>query len=232
VVVRRAAATVLQVDHLEIARGEVLALVGPNGAGKTTFLLTIARLLKPQAGEIIFDGKSLDDWDPLTYRRSLSFVFQSPLLLDMSVAENVGLGLGFRGMAMAERQVRVMKWLRRLGIGSLAKRRAGELSGGESQRVSLARAFVLDPKLLLLDEPFPGLDPPARLKLFDDLAALLSHDHRTAILVTHNLQEAERLGNRVGVMIGGALRQVGTPREIRARPADAQVAAFVRSMPR
>jgi tungstate transport system ATP-binding protein len=230
--IRRSKATVLEVPSLDVAKGEVLAVVGPNGAGKTTFLLALANLLGRQEGEIIFAGKSIKHWNVLEHRRRISLVFQNPLLLDMSVADNVALGLRFRGRPSVEIEVRVREWLRKLGIQALAKRRASELSGGEAQRACLARAFVLNPELLLLDEPFPALDPPTRLKLLDDLAALLAEDHRTAILVTHNLKEAGKLSDRVAVIVAGRLRQVGPANQIRRRPADAEVAAFLESMPR
>jgi tungstate transport system ATP-binding protein len=229
--VRRSPSVVVEVDDLEVPSGEVLALVGPNGGGKTTLLLAIAHLLGIQNGEIRFKGRDQSEWNALEYRRHISLVFQTPLLLDMSVEDNVALGLRFRGIPDAEAKTRVHDWLERLGIGSLASRPARELSGGEAQRVSIARAFVLDPELLLLDEPFPALDPPAREKLLQDLSALLSHNHRTALLVTHNLAEAARLGDRVGVFIGGRLRQVGRPAEVKRHPADRDVADFLRSMP-
>src|SRR5215216_4829521 len=130
---------VLQVDSLDIQRGETLTMVGPNGAGKSTLLLALARLLNPSKGEILYDGKSLMQWDELEYRRKISFVFQSPLLMDMTVEQNVALGLKFRGTPKEEAHQRVGKWMRHLGVESLAKRRAGQLSGGEAQRVSLAR---------------------------------------------------------------------------------------------
>jgi tungstate transport system ATP-binding protein len=230
-VVRRLGRTVLEVPALELQKGEVLALVGPNGAGKTTLMLVLARLLIPHSGRIVFDRRPLSQWNALEYRRKTSFVFQSPLLLDMTVAQNVALGLRFRGLEKERIRQRVNHWLKMLGITGLSARRAGELSGGEAQRVSLARAFVLEPELLLLDEPFSGLDPPARLKLLEDLTALLGADHRTVLIVTHNLGEAARLGDRVAVIIGGRLRQVGPARQIRAWPADDEVAAFLKGKP-
>lgn len=230
--IRRSKVMVLDVPSLDVEKGEVLAVVGPNGAGKTTFLLALANLLGRQEGEILFAGKSVRRWDALDHRRRISLVFQNPLLLDMSVSDNVALGLRFRRRPAAEIQNRVSEWLHKLGIQNLAERRAGELSGGEAQRTCLARAFVLNPELLLLDEPFPALDPPTRLKLLDDLAALLADDHRTAVLVTHNLKEAGKLSDRVAVIVGGRLRQVGPANQIKRRPADAEVAAFLESMPR
>ena len=126
---------------------------------------------------------------------------------------------------------RVGKWTRQLGIESLTKRRAGQLSGGEAQRVSLARAFVLEPELLLLDEPFSSLDPPSRARMLEDLSALLAEDHRTAVFVTHNLKEAAKLSQRVAVIVGGRLRQVGPVRQIKAHPADEAVEAFLQELP-
>ncbi len=229
--VRRGERSVLEVSSLDVQRGEVLALVGPNGAGKTTLLLVLARLLEPEAGKIVFDQRPLSQWNALEYRRKTSFVFQTPLLLDMTVAENVALGLKFRRVKKDQIPARVDHWLAQFGITSLAKRRAAELSGGEAQRVSLARAFVLDPQLLLLDEPFSSLDPSARAKLFGDLTALLAADHRTVMIVTHNLKDASKLGDRVAVMVGGRLRQVGSPSQIKSRPADEEVAAFLMDLP-
>lgn len=230
--VRRHGSLVLQVDELDVARGEVLGVVGPNGAGKTTLLLTLARLVGQHQGEIEMAGQPLRQWNSLEQRRRISLVFQNPMLLDMSVSDNVAIGLRLRRMPKAEVRARVNTWLRRLGIENLSRRRAGELSGGEAQRVSLARALVLHPDLLLLDEPFLALDPPARAMLMRDLAELLQHDHRTAILVTHNLKEAAKLSDRVAVIVGGKLRQVGPARQVKAHPADQEVAAFLKTMPR
>ena len=229
--VQRNERAALEIDSLDIRPGETLTVVGPNGAGKSTLLLTLARLLKPSRGEIVYNGKSLKQWDELEYRRRISFVFQSPLLMDMTVEQNVALGLKFRGTGKEETRERAAKWMRQLGVESLAKRRASELSGGEAQRVSLARALVLEPELLLLDEPFAALDPPTHAKLLDDLSALLKEDHRTAVFVTHNLNEAAKVSHRIAVIVGGILRQVGTARQIKSKPADETVAAFLHELP-
>jgi len=230
--IQRNGSDALRVDSLDIHRGETLAVVGPNGAGKSTLLLALARLIRPVSGEIIYDGKSLMQLDELEYRRKISFVFQAPLLMDMTVEQNVALGLKFRGTSKDETRERVGKWIKQTGIESLSKRRAGQLSGGEAQRVSLARAFVLEPELLLLDEPFSSLDPPTRAKLIEDLSALLKADHRTAVFVTHNLNEAAKLSHRIAVIVGGRLRQVGPARQIKAHPADEAVEAFLQELPR
>lgn len=231
VLIRRNGWNMLQVDSLDIQRGETLAVVGPNGAGKSTLLLALARLLQPSRGDILYAGESLEDLDELEYRRRISIVFQAPLLMDMTVEQNVALGLKFRGTPKNEVQARVGEWMRQLGVESLAKRRASRLSGGEAQRVSLARAFVLEPELLLLDEPFSALDPPTRSRLIQDLYHLLEKEHRTAVFVTHNMNEAAKLGHRIAVITGGVLRQVGTLEAIKSHPADQAVAAFLHELP-
>lgn len=229
--IQRGGRNTLEVESLDIQRGETLTVVGPNGAGKSTLLLALAHLLKPARGEIRFDGKSVKQWNDLEYRRRISFVFQAPLLMDMSVEQNVGLGLRFRGVSKEETRERVGRWIQALGIESLAKRRASQLSGGEAQRVSLARAFVLEPDLLLLDEPFVALDPPTHAKLLEDLSNILKEDHRTAVFVTHNLREAAKVSHRIAVVVGGVLRQVGTAKQIKSHPADETVRAFLADMP-
>jgi tungstate transport system ATP-binding protein len=162
----------------------------------------------------------------LEYRRKISFVFQDPLLMDMTVEKNIALGLKFRGVDKEETHARVNKWSKAMGVDSLLGRQAGQLSGGEAQRVSLARAFILNPELLLMDEPFSAVDPPTRAQLLNDLSNLLSQDHRTTIFVTHNLKEAAQVGDRVAVIIQGELKQVGSPGQIRLSPANVKVADF------
>jgi tungstate transport system ATP-binding protein len=135
--------------------------------------------------------------------------------------------LRFRSVAKEEIHHKVPLWLERLGVGHLSKRRAGQLSGGEAQRVSLARALVLEPQLLLLDEPFSALDPPTRSRLLDDLGALLKKTATTTVFVTHDLPEAAQLAGRMGVIISSRLRQLGSPESVFASPADDDVAGFV-----
>jgi tungstate transport system ATP-binding protein len=217
----------LQLDYLEILEGEVLAVVGPNGAGKSTLLLTLARLLRPKQGEIIFSGQPASAVSDTVYRRRLALVMQDPLLFDTSVFENVASGLKFRGAPKDEIRHKVPLWLERLGVAHLSKRRAGQLSGGEAQRVSLARALVLEPELLLLDEPFSALDPPTRSGILDDLGPLLKETFTTTVFVTHDLQEAAQLSGRMAVVIGNRLRQVGQAEALFKAPADDEVARFL-----
>jgi len=226
--IQRNGRDVLKINTLEIQRGETLAVVGPNGAGKSTLLLALARLLKPARGQIAFNGRPISQMDDLEYRRKISFVFQDPLLMDMTVEKNIALGLKFRGAEKEEVRARVGVWSKAMGVDSLLGRRASQLSGGEAQRVSLARAFVLDPELLLMDEPFSAVDPPTRAQLLNDLSSLLSQDHRTTIFVTHNLKEAAQVGDRVAIIINGELKQVGTPRQIKENPADKNVMEFLK----
>jgi tungstate transport system ATP-binding protein len=217
----------LQLDHLVVHDGEILAIVGPNGAGKSTLLLTLARLLKPKRGVILFNGQQAAAESDTTYRRRIGFVMQDPLLFDTTVFDNVASGLRFRGIARSEIQRTVPLWLERLGVAHLSKRKAGQLSGGEAQRVSLARALVLAPQLLLLDEPFSALDPPTRGRLLEDLARLLKETGITTVLVTHDLPEAVQLGTRMAVIIGNRLRQVGSPKDVFSAPEDHEVAQFL-----
>lgn len=225
--VKRGKHPALELDHLSIEKGEVLAVVGPNGAGKSTLLLTLARLLKPERGEIRFSGQQAEAESDTAYRRRIALVMQDPLLFDTSVFDNVASGLRFRGVSRDEIRRNVPLWLERLGVGHLSKRRAGQLSGGEAQRVSLARALVLEPELLLLDEPFSALDPPTRSRLLEDLHTLLSETATTTVFVTHDLPEAVQLAGRIAVIVSNRLRQVGSPAEVFDLPADDEVARFL-----
>jgi len=225
--VKRGNHPALQLDELSILEGEVLAIVGPNGAGKSTLLLTLARLLKPRRGKILFNDGQAEAESDTAYRRRIALVMQDPLLFDTSVFDNVASGLRFRGVSQDVIRRDVPLWLERLGVGHLSKRRAGELSGGEAQRVSLARALVLKPQLLLLDEPFSALDPPTRSRLLEDLGALLDETATTTVFVTHDLDEAAQLAGRMAVIIGNRLRQVGIPADVFAAPFDQDVAQFI-----
>ncbi|HEX9015043.1 MAG TPA: ABC transporter ATP-binding protein, partial [Chloroflexota bacterium] len=227
-VVKRDAVTVLEVPSLSVRRGEVLAVIGPNGAGKSTLLSVLAFLLSPAAGEIRFGGRLVSRRDDLVrLRRRMAVVFQEPLLLDTSVRSNVESGLRIRGVDPRQAAVRSTTWMERFGVSALAERQARKLSGGEAQRVSLARAFALEPELLLLDEPFSALDAPTRASLFDDFERVLRESQITTLFVTHDRTEAMRLGDRIAVMLDGKVAQVGPPEEVFSTPADERVASFV-----
>jgi tungstate transport system ATP-binding protein len=225
--VRRDGRAVLDLDSLSVETGEVLAIVGPNGAGKSTLFLVLARLLKADRGQVMFQGRSIDSLHDLEYRRQIALVLQEPLLLDMSVFENAAIGLKFRGRSRAQVEERVNHWLSRLGVAHLADRPARKLSGGEAQRVSLARAFVLQPDLLLLDEPFTSLDAPTRLRLLDDLKSVLAETRMTTIFITHDLQEARKLATRMAVILDGRIEQCGPPQDVFDQPINERVAGFL-----
>lgn len=225
--VKRGEQAVLQVSELDIHQGEVLAVIGPNGAGKSTLLLVLAHLLLPNRGQVNFRGSPLEKENDLAYRRRIALVLQEPLLMHQSVFDNVAAGLKFRGISRAEIKIRTNSWLDRLDISQLRSRPAHRLSGGEAQRTSLARAFALQPELLLLDEPFSALDAPTRARLLQDLHALLSQTNITTVFITHDLDEALLLGDRVAVLLGGVLRQVGHPQDVFTAPSDGEVASFV-----
>jgi tungstate transport system ATP-binding protein len=219
---------VLDVTALAVREGEVLAVIGPNGAGKSTLLRVLALLETPARGTVAFRGVVPGSpGERLALRRRMASVFQEPLLCDASVAANVRLPLGFRGVDRAEADRRARPWLERLGIAPLADRSARTLSGGEAQRASLARAFAVDPDVLFLDEPFSALDPPTRETLLDDLGRLLEDARTTSVFVTHDRAEALRLGDRVAVVVDGRVAQVGPPAEVFGAPVDAAVARFV-----
>jgi molybdopterin-binding protein len=218
---------VLDVPGLAVRAGEILVVIGPNGAGKSTLLRVMSLLEGPAGGAVRFQGERVGPRDGLTIRRRMASAFQEPLLADTTVAENVAMGLAFRGVSAADAAPRVARWLERLGVGALGPRQARTLSGGEAQRVALARALVVEPELLLLDEPFSALDQPSREALIEDLGAILRADRVTTVLVTHDRGEALALGDRVAVMMGGRILQMDAPPQVFRAPVSEEVARFV-----
>ena len=215
---------VVRAPAFTIAEGEHLAVLGPNGAGKSSLIMALAALL-PSTGELRFRGTLITD--PQAYRRRIAVVLQRPLLLDRSVRENAALGLAIRGVGREARGIRAGAELARLGVAHLAERPAGRLSGGESQRVSIARALAVDPEILFLDEPFSALDAPTREALIADLARVLRERGVTAVMVTHDRDEALSLADRIAVVMNGELRQLDTAEAVFGMPADPEIAAFV-----
>jgi tungstate transport system ATP-binding protein len=226
-IVRYGESAVVDVPILKVREQEALAIMGPNGAGKSTLLRTLAFLEAPAEGAVIFQG------EPVSFRfrelhalhRRIAVIFQEPLLLDGTVFQNVALGLRLRGMK--EETWKVGQWLERFGIAHLSDRPAKSLSGGEAQRASLARAFVLSPELLLLDEPFSALDPPTRDALLADFKGILAETKTTTVFVTHDRDEALALGDRVAVMMNGRILQIDIPEQIFSSPAKEEIARFV-----
>jgi ABC-type sulfate/molybdate transport systems ATPase subunit len=223
---RRGGREVLALDRLDLVAGERLAVLGPNGAGKTTLLRLMAGLEAPSAGTVEVDGVRTVHADA-ELRRRIGFATQRAGLLSTSVRRNVELPLAWRGTGRAERRAAALAALRRLGVEHLADRPAPALSGGEAQRVSLARALALGPRLLLLDEPAAGLDAEARRSFLDDLAALLADRSISVVHVSHRPDEALRLADRVAVLVEGAIRQIDDPSRVVREPADATVARLV-----
>lgn len=224
---------------LTVATGEILVLMGLSGSGKSTLLRAVNGLNPVCRGAVtIFDG----DWscevgsaspaDLLRVRREcVAMVFQQFGLLPWrSVRENVGLGLELAGQTPEQRKAKVDQQLALVGLADWAERKVGDLSGGMQQRVGLARAFVTDAPILLMDEPFSALDPLIRSKLQDELLDLQAKLKRTIIFVSHDLDEAFKIGNRIALMDGGRIVQCGTAREIIANPVSAYVEDFVAHM--
>jgi glycine betaine/proline transport system ATP-binding protein len=224
---------------LTVATGEILVLMGLSGSGKSTLLRGVNALNPVVRGEVrINDGEkmvSVTKADPAALRHlranRVAMVFQQFGLLPWrTVRENVGLGLELAGLSPEERAPRVDAQLALVNLTQWAERRVGELSGGMQQRVGLARAFVTDAPILLMDEPFSALDPLIRAKLQDELLDLQAKLKRTIIFVSHDLDEAFKIGNRIALMEGGRIVQCGTAREIIANPVSDYVAEFVAHM--
>jgi tungstate transport system ATP-binding protein len=226
--VERGGTVILDIPLLTVEEGEVLSLIGPNGAGKTTLLQTLSYLVGPFGGTLFFRGRKVGpDLPVLAYRRALAMAFQDPLLFDTTVFENVASGLRIRGVQKREIRAAVREGLALFGIGGLKDRSARSLSGGEAQRVSLARAFAIRPDVMLLDEPFAALDPRSREPLIEDMQAILRRTRTTTLLVTHDLMESLRLSDRIAVMDRGKICQIGAAHEVLNAPVDEFVASFV-----
>ena len=216
---------VLSVDQLSIEEGEILAIVGPSGSGKST-LLRILNFLEPAtAGELQFDGQQVRRDVSLEVRRRVTTVFQRPQLLNRSVAANVSFGLNVRGI---DANGRIDAALALVGLTDLADQAANDLSGGEMQRVALARALVIQPDVLLLDEPTANLDPH-NVALIEKLVVEQNQSRETTVvLVTHNIFQARRIAHRCALLLDGRLTEVAATEQFFTTPQDPRTAAFVR----
>jgi tungstate transport system ATP-binding protein len=218
---------VLDIPYLEIIKGEIFALVGPSGAGKSTLLRLLNFLEPPASGNIEFDGKTYEGGlaAPLWVRRRVTTVFQRPMLLNQSVWNNVAYGLRLR--SERNRDMDIQAALTAVGLTDMKNQRARTLSGGEAQRVSLARAMVIRPDVLLLDEPTANLDP-YNVHLIEKIMGQLNQESGTTlVLVTHNVFQARRLANRVGFLLDGKLVEVAEVENFFKEPADPRTLAFV-----
>lgn len=219
----------------DIHEGEIFVVMGLSGSGKSTLVRMLNRLIEPSMGEILLNGvdiAKLDNDALLEMRRNtISMVFQSfALMPHMSVIDNVAFGLELSGTDKEERQQRALNALTQVGLEAYAGSFPHELSGGMQQRVGLARALATDPEVLLMDEAFSALDPLIRTEMQDELVKLQATQQRTIVFISHDLDEAIRIGDRIAIMEGGRVVQVGTPDEILRNPADDYVRAFFRDV--
>ncbi len=220
---------VLRDLDLDIEPGEFFALLGPSGSGKSTLLRLIAGFAQHQQGELLLDGEDISGKPP--WARDIGMVFQSYALWPhLSVRDNVAFGLVERRMPRAQIDEKVRAALALVGLADLAGRRPGQLSGGQQQRVALARTIVIEPKVLLLDEPLSNLDKTLRVQMRQELLALQRRLGITTIFVTHDQEEAMTTADRMAVLDKGVVQQVGTPIALFDEPANAFVATFVGTM--
>jgi putative ABC transport system ATP-binding protein len=208
------------VDHTQILRnvdlsvtaGETLTIVGPSGAGKSTLLRLLCRLDEPTGGTVYLDGTDYRDLDPVALRARVGLVPQDPALRDGSVRENVTIGPRLRGESVEPGRVETL--LGRVDLDGYADRAVADLSGGEAQRVAIARTLIIDPEVLLLDEPTASLDPSAQADIETLLSELLTTSDRTAVLVTHDQAQVDRIADRVVRFVDGGVHSQGAPREV------------------
>ncbi|OQS35455.1 quaternary amine ABC transporter ATP-binding protein [Chromobacterium haemolyticum] len=218
-----------------VRAGEIFVLMGLSGSGKSTLIRLINRLLEPSAGQILLDGQDLTRLSPKQLvalrRRDMSMVFQSfALMPHRTVLDNAAFGLEVAGLGRKAREARAREVLEQVGLADFAGKYPHQLSGGMQQRVGLVRALAVNPSLILMDEAFSALDPLKRAELQDLLLQLQREQRRTIVFVSHDLEEALRIGSRIAIMEGGRLVQVGSPREIIECPADDYVRNFFKSV--
>lgn len=221
----------------EVYEGETFCIMGLSGSGKSTLIRHFNRLIEPSVGEVVVQGKDickLNDEDLRQLRsRHVGMVFQNVALLPFrTVLENVALPLEVQGISKKQRREISADALEKVGLKNWAERYPSELSGGMQQRVGIARALATDPKILLMDEPFSALDPLIRKQLQVEFKQLSTHLNKTSIFITHDLEEAIRIGDRIAIMKEGRIVQIGTPEDIVLNPADDYVADFVEGISR
>ncbi|MBT2657412.1 ATP-binding cassette domain-containing protein [Bacillus sp. ISL-18] len=202
--------TILDIPSFKIYDGEFLGIMGPNGAGKSTLLKVLSFLEKQSSGEFLYRNQPVPIGNPpLEWRRSFSVALQQSLLLDGSVFQNIAIGLTLRKVSKPIIKEKVAEWLELFGISHLAKKNALYLSGGEAQRVNLARAMIVEPEILFLDEPFSALDFPTKIRLMEDFKQILEDTRTTTVFVSHDLMEIQYLTNRLSIIVNGQEKQTG-----------------------
>lgn len=220
---------------LSVTSGEIFVVMGLSGSGKSTLVRMLNRLIEPTSGKVLVDGKnvmSMSHAELVNFRRSkTSMVFQSfALMPHLNILDNVSFGLELAGMSKHKRYERAIDALQQVGLEGWGKAFPNELSGGMQQRVGLARGLAVDPDIMLMDEAFSALDPLIRTEMQDELLKLQDQHQRTIVFISHDLDEALRIGDRIAIMAGGRVVQVGTPEEILQNPADDYVRAFFRGV--
>ncbi|MGE5508842.1 MAG: ATP-binding cassette domain-containing protein [Chitinophagales bacterium] len=220
--------TVVKVNELALRPGELFCLVGPSGAGKSTLLRLAALLEQPASGEVRYGGQRVDARSPLALeaRRHTATVFQRPAVFQGTVAENIAYGMRIRGVERGEARAMARREAERVGLGHLFDKPAATLSGGELQRMAVARALATKPEVLFLDEPTANLDP-ANVSLLEGVMAQARNDGTSVLLVTHNLGQARRLADRVGVLWAGELLESGPREELFTSAANVLVRDFL-----
>ncbi len=223
--------------NFDVSQGETFVVMGLSGSGKSTLVRCLIRLVDPTAGSISVDGEDVTEFDSKQlrdFRRSkIAMVFQNfGLLPHKNVLDNAAYGLEVKGMSKQERYAVAEMMLEKVGLTGWEHANQRELSGGMQQRVGLARALAVDPSILLMDEPFSGLDPLIRRQMRDELSALQEEIHKTIIFITHDLDEAITVGDRIAIMRDGEIIQLGTPREIITNPVDDFVREFTQGIPK
>ncbi|WP_026342270.1 ABC transporter ATP-binding protein [Paenibacillus fonticola] len=214
----------------EIEAGEILVLIGPSGCGKTTSMKMINRLIPHTSGKIYVQGKDITQENPVTLRKNIGYVIQQiGLFPHYTIEENVGLIPELKGWSTSKKKERVNEMLRMVGLDPaiFAKRYPKQLSGGQQQRVGVARALAADPDIILMDEPFGALDPITREQLQDELLRLQQEVKKTIVFVTHDMEEALKLGDKIAILKDGELVQIATPDQLLSHPANEFVEGFV-----
>ena len=223
----------LQDVSFQVSRGETFVIMGLSGSGKSTMVRCLIRLIEPTAGEIVIAGEditNMSDKELIEFRRSkIAMVFQHyGLMPHRNVLDNAGWGLEVQGVKKPEREARTREVLELVGLGGWEASYPRQLSGGMQQRVGLARALATNTDILLMDEPFSGLDPLIRRQMQDELLRLQTELHKTIVFITHDLNEALKLGDRIAIMHDGKVAQIGSPEDIVLRPEDEYVATYSR----